>query len=45
MVAPFGVLKLSVKGLAQAPAAGTAISFSTINDYGIGEAHKGVITQ
>ncbi|MGH8144977.1 MAG: fimbrial biogenesis chaperone [Rhodanobacteraceae bacterium] len=45
MVAPFSDLKLSVKGLSQPPAAGTAVTFSTINDYGTGDAHKGVIAK
>lgn len=42
MVEPMGSLKLPVAGLTQAPA-GTAIAFSTINDYGSASAYKGVI--
>jgi chaperone protein EcpD len=45
MVAPFGDLQLPLKGHAQAPAAGTPITFVTINDYGAGDTHKGVIAQ
>lgn len=45
MVAPFGDLRLPLKGRAQAPAAGTSITFVTINDYGAGDTHKGVIAQ
>lgn len=44
MVAPFGDLHLPLKGLAQAPAAGTLITFVTINDYGAADTHKGVVT-
>lgn len=43
MVAPFGDLKLAVKGLANVPAAGTSVSYTTINDYGAADAHKGDI--
>lgn len=43
MVAPLGELHLTLKGLAQAPAAGTAITFATINDYGAVDTHKGVV--
>lgn len=45
MVAPFGDLKLTLKGIAHAPAAGTSITFSTINDYGATDRHQGVIAQ
>lgn len=44
MVAPFGDLQLSLKGLAQAPVAGTPVLFDTINDYGAADAHKGTVT-
>ncbi|MBD8879870.1 MULTISPECIES: fimbrial biogenesis chaperone [Rhodanobacter] len=44
MVAPFGELRLSLKGLAQAPAAGTSIAFTTIDDYGAANAHKATVT-
>lgn len=43
MVAPFGDLKLPLKSLAHAPAAGTPITFTTLNDYGASDSHKGVI--
>ncbi|MGH8184229.1 MAG: fimbrial biogenesis chaperone [Rhodanobacteraceae bacterium] len=42
MVAPFGNLQLPLK---QAPSAGTPVVFTTINDYGAGDSHKGVVTQ
>lgn len=45
MVAPFGDLRLPLKGRAQAPAVGTPITFVTINDYGAGDTHKGVIAR
>ena len=45
MVAPFGDLRLPLKGIAQAPAAGTPIIFTTINDYGAGDTHKAVVAQ
>jgi len=43
MVAPLGELHMVLKGLTQAPAAGTAITFATINDYGAVDTHKGVV--
>jgi chaperone protein EcpD len=45
MVAPFGNLRLPLDGSARAPAAGTPISFTTINDYGAADVHKGVVSQ
>lgn len=45
MVAPFGDLRLPLKGVAQAPAAGTPIVFTTINDYGAADTHKAVVAQ
>lgn len=45
MVAPFGELRLSLKGVAQAPAVGTSIVFVTINDYGAANTHKSTVTQ
>ncbi|HET7929811.1 MAG TPA: fimbria/pilus periplasmic chaperone [Rhodanobacteraceae bacterium] len=45
MVAPYGNLKLPLQGVAHAPMAGTPIVFSTINDYGAGDSHRGVIAQ
>lgn len=44
MVAPFGDLRLSPKGLLQAPAAGTPVVFVTVNDYGAADIHKGTVT-
>jgi len=43
MVAPFGDLRLPLKGLAPAPSAGTAVVFTTIDDYGAADAHKGTV--
>ena len=45
MVAPFGDLRLPLKGVAQPPAAGTPVSFTTIDDYGAADAHKGTVAQ
>jgi chaperone protein EcpD len=45
MVAPFGNLRLPLRGEAHAPVAGTPIIFTTINDYGAGDAHKGSVSQ
>jgi chaperone protein EcpD len=44
MVAPFGDLRLPLKGLAHMPAAGTPITFTTIDDYGAADVHKGSVT-
>ena len=44
MVAPFGDLHLTLKGMTQAPAAGTSVAFTTINDYGATDAHKSTVT-
>lgn len=44
MVAPQDTLRLAVKGLAQAPANGTAISYSAINDYGASATYKGAVS-
>ncbi|MBD8897750.1 fimbria/pilus periplasmic chaperone [Rhodanobacter sp. DHG33] len=43
MVAPLGDLQLTLKGLKQAPSAGTAITYATINDFGAVDTHKGVV--
>lgn len=45
MVAPFGDLRLRLKSVAQAPAAGAPLVFTTINDYGAADTHKGVVVQ
>lgn len=45
MVAPFGNLRLALKGEAHAPTAGTPVVFTTINDYGAGDAHTVSISQ
>jgi chaperone protein EcpD len=44
MVAPLGDLRLPLKGLSHAPASGTPIAFTTIDDYGASDAHKGSVT-
>jgi len=44
MVAPFGDLRLPLKGLTQAPASGTSVTFTTIDDYGAADVHKGTVT-
>ena len=43
MIAPFGDLHLTLKGLAQAPSAGTLVVFTTINDFGGTDVHKGTV--
>ncbi|TAL71278.1 MAG: molecular chaperone [Rhodanobacter sp.] len=43
MVAPFGDLRLPLKGHAQAPSVGTPVAFTTIDDYGAADAHKGTV--
>lgn len=45
MVAPFGDLRMPLKGVAQVLAAGTPIVFTTINDYGAADTHKAVVAQ
>jgi chaperone protein EcpD len=45
MVAPFGDLRLPLKGVAQAAVAGAPIAFTTINDYGAADTHKGTVAQ
>lgn len=45
MVAPFGDLRLKLKDIAHAPETGTPVVFTTINDYGANEIHKGVVAQ
>lgn len=45
MIAPFGDLRMPLKGAAQTPAAGAPIVFTTINDYGAADVHKAVIAQ
>jgi len=45
MVAPFGDLRMPLKDRARAPAADTSIAFTTIDDYGAGDAHKASVTQ
>lgn len=44
MVAPFGDLRLPLKDLVRAPTAGTPVAFTTIDDYGAADAHKGTVT-
>ncbi|KGI78932.1 fimbrial biogenesis chaperone [Oleiagrimonas soli] len=43
MVAPFGEQKIALPGVRNAPAAGTQIGFTTINDYGAADVHAGAI--
>lgn len=45
MIAPFGDLRMPLKGVARAPATGTPIAFTTINDYGATDIHKAVVAQ
>jgi chaperone protein EcpD len=45
MVAPFGDLRLPLQGVAHAPVADTPIVFTTINDFGAADTHKGVVAQ
>jgi P pilus assembly chaperone PapD len=44
MVAPFATLRLAVKNLPAAPAPGTAIEYTTINDYGASVTWKGAVS-
>jgi P pilus assembly chaperone PapD len=44
MVDPLGALRLPVKGLAQAPAGGTPITYDSINDFGATPAHQASVT-
>ena len=41
MVAPFSNLSLKVPGLGKMPAAGSKVSYYTINDFGVGVQHSG----
>ena len=45
MIAPFGDLRMPLKGVAHAPPADTPVVFTTINDYGAGDVHKGTVKQ
>jgi chaperone protein EcpD len=45
MVAPFGDLRLPLKGLTQAPSAGTPVVFTTLDDYGAADVHKSSVMQ
>lgn len=44
MVDPFGTLRLQVKDLRQAPAAGTTIAYDIVNDFGAAASFKGSVT-
>lgn len=44
MVAPLSTLRLPLAEGAPAPAAGTAVAFTTINDFGAADANQGTIT-
>ena len=41
MVAPMSALRLPIKNLSHAPAAGTAVDYTTINDFGAAKSYKG----
>lgn len=43
MVAPLSDLRLELHGVTQKPAAGSAISFSAINDFGAADKYKGTV--
>ncbi len=43
MVAPGASQQLSLKGMPRAPAAGDAVDYTTVNDFGATETHKGAI--
>lgn len=43
MVAPFGDLRLLLKGSARSPGVGTPVAFVTINDFGAADTHKGAV--
>jgi len=45
MIDPLGVLRLTVKGLAHVPAAGTPVSYIIVNDYGAATTLKGLLAQ
>lgn len=44
MVAPFGHLELSMPKAANAPAAGSKVTYYSLSDFGTGIKHEGVIT-
>ncbi|MBB5359326.1 chaperone protein EcpD [Rhodanobacter sp. ANJX3] len=43
MIDPLGVLRLTIKGLSQAPAAGTPVNYVVVNDYGAATTFSGTI--
>ena len=43
MVAPLSSLRLPIKNLSHAPAAGTAVDYTTIDDFGAAKAYKGKV--
>jgi P pilus assembly chaperone PapD len=43
MVDPLGTLRLALKGLSQAPAAGTQVAYDIVNDYGASTSLKGTV--
>lgn len=45
MVAPLSSLRLPVRNLGHAPAAGTVIDYTIVNDFGAAASYKGTITQ
>lgn len=44
MVDPLSTLRLKVKGLTAAPAAGTSVAYDTVNDYGATSSFKGSVS-
>ena len=45
MIDPLSVLRLTIKGLGHAPAAGTQVDYIIVNDYGASTTFKGSIAQ
>jgi chaperone protein EcpD len=45
MVAPLSSLRLPVKNLGHAPAAGTVVDYTIVNDFGAAASYKGTIAQ
>lgn len=43
MVDPLGTLRLKIKGLTAAPAAGSSVAYDCINDFGAGASFKGSV--
>jgi chaperone protein EcpD len=45
MAAPFGTLRLPLKGITSAPAAGTPVDYAVVNDYGAFMPFKGAVAR